>query len=406
MTKAKNMSMSTQNLVPADRSAKDIKRRILDGFSGKYRFVPVLMAIGLVWLLFYAMNDRFLTPRNLTNLSVQIVVTSMLALGLVLVLIIKEIDLSVASLSAMTAGVMGYMMVTLGIPASWSLLAAIAMGSLVGLVQSIVITRFRAPAFIVTLGTSLAMQGILLMLLPRSGSIPLSGTDVQWIANSFLPPLAGYSLLAAGVIAVAILVAQSTNHKKKLGTHHASALATWAPVVGLAVAGSAVVWVLNLDRGVPTPVAILIVLLSIMAYITTQTRFGTYLYAIGGSVEASRRAAINISKIRIYTFMIAGALSGIAGIIAASRTLGVSAQSGSGTLLLEAVAAAVIGGASLFGGRGSVWAALLGALLIGSITNGLALVNAPTEIKYLVQGAVLVLAVTADGLLARDQRGK
>lgn len=406
MTKAKTPPMSNQNLAAAKDAAKDRKRKILDGFSGKYRFIPVVIAIGLVWMLFYAMNDRFLTPRNLTNLSVQIVVTSMLALGLVLVLIIKEIDLSVAALSAMSAGIMGYMMVTLGIPASWSLLAAIVCGSLVGFFQSIVITRFRAPAFIVTLGTSLAMQGILLLLLPRSGSIPLSGTDVQWIANSFLPPLAGYSLLAAGVIAAAILVAQSTNHKKKLGTHNATAIATYASVIVLAIAGSAVVYVLNLDRGVPTPVAILVVLLSIMGYVTTQTRFGTYLYAIGGSVEASRRAAINISRIRIYTFMIAGAFSGLAGIIAASRTLGVSAQSGSGTLLLEAVAAAVIGGASLFGGRGSVWAALLGALLIGSITNGLALVNAPTEIKYLVQGAVLVLAVTFDGLLARDQKGK
>ena len=139
-----------------------------------------------------------------------------------------------------------------------------------------------------------------------------------------------------------------------------------------------------------------------MSYVTTQTKFGTYLYAIGGNAEASRRAGINVARMRVYTFMIAGAVAGIAGVVAASQTLGVSSQSGAGTLLLEAVAAAVIGGASLFGGRGSVWAALLGALLIGSISNGLSLLSAPTEVKYLVQGLVLVLAVTVDSAIARD----
>ncbi|BCG90387.1 ABC transporter permease [Mesorhizobium sp. 113-3-9] len=405
MNNSKGLRISKGANLQNDRTrSRDLQRRILSGISGKYRFIPVLIAIALVWAFFYAMNDRFLSPRNLTNLAVQIVVTAMLALGLVLVLIVKEIDLSVAALSAVASGVMGYLLVTVGLPSWLCLLAAIVTGSAVGLVQGLIISRFRAPAFIVTLGTSLAMQGVLLMLLPRSGSIPLSGTDIQWIANSFLPPMAGYLLLAIGIGVVAALLVQSSNHKRRLGIHQSIPSNVLLPIAALSLAGGLVVAILNLDRGVPTPVAILIVLLSIMAYVTTQTKFGTYLYAIGGNVEASRRAAINVGRIRIYTFIIAGALAGIAGIISASRTLGVSAQSGSGTLLLEAVAAAVIGGASLFGGRGSVWAALLGALLIGSITNGLSLLSAPTEIKYLVQGLILVLAVTADGLLSRDAK--
>ncbi len=405
MNTPKSIHMAKGAEVPNNRaSSEELRRRIVTAISGKYRFIPVLIAIALIWVFFYAMNDRFLSPRNLTNLAVQIVVTALLALGLVLVLIVKEIDLSVAALSAVAAGVMGYLLVTVGLPSWLCLLAAIGTGAAVGLVQGLVISRFRAPAFIVTLGTSLAMQGVLLMLLPRSGSIPLSGTDIQWIANSFLPPIAGYLLLAVGIGVVAALLVQSSNHKKRLGIHQSIPNNVLLPLAVLALAGGLVVAVLNLDRGVPTPVAILIVLLSVMAYVTTQTKFGTYLYAIGGSVEASRRAAINVGRMRIYTFIIAGALAGTAGIISASRTLGVSAQSGSGTLLLEAVAAAVIGGASLFGGRGSVWAALLGALLIGSITNGLSLLGAATEIKYLVQGLILVLAVTADGLIARDAK--
>lgn len=381
--------------------AVDWQRRILHGMAGRYRYVPVLLAILATWCLFALLNDRFLTPRNLTNLSVQIVVTAILALGLVLVLIIREIDLSVAALSAASAAVMGFLLVNLGYAAWLGVIVAILTGSVIGLLQGLIITRFRAPAFIVTLGTALAMQGLLLTLLPRSGSIPLSGTGIEVVANSFFGPLTGYGFLAFGVVIAAVLLNQSMLQRRRHGATVNGLLAVWVPVAGLAVGGAGVVTVLNLDRGTPTPVAILIVLLAVMAYVTTQTRFGTYLYAIGGNPEASRRAGINIGGVRLAVFVLAGAFAGIAGVIYASRTLGVSAQSGGGTLLLEAVAAAVIGGASLFGGRGSVWAALLGALLIGSISNGLSLVSAPTEVKYFVQGGVLVLAVVVDSLLSR-----
>ena len=180
--------------------------QLAHALAGRYRFVPVLIAILCIWLVFYFANERFLTPRNLTNLSVQIVVTSLLALGLVLVLVIREIDLSIAALSAVSAGVMGYLLVDQGLSAWAAVPTALLTGSAVGFLQGIIITRFRSPAFIVTLGTSLAMQGALLILLPRSGSIPLAGTSVQWIANSFMSHETGYAFVLLAAVLLMILL--------------------------------------------------------------------------------------------------------------------------------------------------------------------------------------------------------
>jgi D-xylose transport system permease protein len=299
---------------------------------------------------------------------------------------------------------MAQLMVLRGYPATLAIAVAIVAGIAVGIVQGLVVTRFRAPSFIVTLGTSLAMQGVLLILLPENGSIPLSDTPVQGIANSFLQRPAGYVLALIGAAAVAMLLVQSRRHKRRQGIQTSILQGVAAPVAAVLAVGLIVVAVLNQDRGVPTPVAILVVILAAMSYVTTQTRLGTYFYAIGGNAEASKRAAISVSRVKVIAFAIAGGLAAVAGIIGASQTLGVSAQSGGGTLLLEAVASAVIGGASLFGGRGSVWAALIGALLMGSISNGLALMNATTESKYIVQGIVLVIAVMVDGLLSKNSR--
>lgn len=404
MTTVENLQTTeSDGLNAADRRANR-KGRILGALAGRYRAVPVLVAILTLWIFFTSQNPLFLSPRNLTNLSVQIVVTALLALGLVLILVVKEIDLSIAALSAVSAAVMSKLMVELGLPVVVAIIAAILTGMLVGLIQGIIIARFRAAAFIVTLGTSLALQGVLLYLLPQSGSIALAGTPIQAIANSFLTPIVGYLLALVGVAATLLLTLQSRSHKIKQGMTSRFLTTVLLPSAGVLVVTLIVVFVLNLDRGVPTPVAILVVLLGVMAYVTTQTRFGLYLYAIGGNMEASKRAAISVDRVKVGAFAIAGALAAIAGIVSASQTLGVSAQSGGGTLLLEAVAAAVIGGASLFGGRGSVWAALIGALLMGSIANGLSLMSASTELKYVLQGLVLVAAVTVDSLLVWNQR--
>lgn len=378
--------------------------QMADAFNGRWRMVPVLLTLVVIWIFFASQSPTFLSARNLSNLSVQIVVTALLALGLVLVLLVGEIDLSVAAVGAVTAAVMARLMVQAEAPALVSILAGIVAGMVFGAIQGMVVTKFRAPAFIVTLGSSLILQGILLQMLPRSGQIPLAGTTVESIAGNYFVPAIGYTIALVASALVALLLVQTFRHN--LRQQHKTSLMRKVilPSATCLLGSIIVVTVLNAHRGVPLAVVILLGLLGAMAYVSTQTAFGTYLYAIGGNAEASRRAGISVRHVKVMTFALAGAFAAVAGLVAASRTLGVSSQSGSGTLLLEAVAAAVIGGASLFGGRGSIWAALVGAMVIGSISNGLDLLGTDAQVKLIVQGSILILAVAVDGALASGRR--
>jgi D-xylose transport system permease protein len=374
--------------------------QLVDAFSGRWRLVPVLAVLVVIWVFFASQAPAFLSARNLSNLSVQIVVTGILALGLVLVLLVGEIDLSVAALGAVTAAVMARLLVEQQQPPALAIIAGIATGVAFGAVQGLIVTRFRAPAFIVTLGSSLILQGVLLQLLPRTGQIPLAGTAVELVTGSYLVAVTGYLVALAATALVGLLLFQTYRNNQRQ-QHPTSLLRRVVlPTIACLIGSLAVVALLNAHRGVPVAVLILLGSLGVMAYVATQTGFGTYLYAIGGNAEASRRAGIKVRHVKVATFALAGGFAALAGLVAASRTLGVSSQSGSGTLLLEAVAAAVIGGASLFGGRGSVWAALLGALVIGSISNGLDLLGADAQLKLIVQGGILILAVAVDGALS------
>ncbi|GAB3059374.1 ABC transporter permease [Intrasporangium mesophilum] len=366
--------------------------------------VPVLLTLVVIWAFFASQSSAFLSARNLSNLSVQIVVTGILALGLVMVLLVGEIDLSVAALGAVSTALMARVMVAGHASVVLLLATALITGVVFGALQGTIVTRFRAPAFIVTLGSSLVLQGILLQILPRTGQIPLAGTFVENIAGSYMVRSAGLALAPAVAILVFLLAHQTYRANLRQGHQTSYARTVLVPTAICVVASIGVVLILNAHRGVPTAVILLLSLLAVMSYVTTQTRFGTYLYAIGGNAEAARRAGVKVRSIKVATFALAGGFAAIAGLVAASRTLGVSSQSGSGTLLLEAVAAAVIGGASLFGGRGSVWAALVGSLVIGSISNGLDLIGAEAQVKLIVQGTILILAVAVDGALSRGRR--
>lgn len=381
-------------------------QRIATALAGRWRSVPVLATLVAIWAIFSVQAPSFLTARNLSNLSVQIVVTAILALGLVLVLLIGEIDLSVAALGALASAVMARLLVEAGAPAVLAIAAAIAFGVVIGCIQGLIVTQFRAPAFIVTLGASLIMQGLLLQLLPRTGQVPLAGTAIELITGSYLVPLVGYLLAVLTPVVVTLLLWQTFRHRIRQGQQLSLLRSVLLPGLACLACALVVVAVLNLHRGVPSAVVLMLALLAALAYLTTQTRFGTYLYAIGGNAEAARRSGIRVRNVKVITFALTGGLAAIAGVVAASRTLGVSSQSGSGTILLEAVAAAVIGGASLFGGRGSVWAALLGALVIGSISNGLDLLGAEAQTKLIIQGAILILAVAVDGALSKGARAR
>lgn len=380
---------------------------ILAAFATRWRMLPVLFALMLIWGYFAWANPLFISPRNLSNLSLQIVVTSIVALGLMFVLVIGEIDLSVAASGAVSAAISAGLAVNSGVDIGFAVALGLGTGAMIGAIQGAVVTWFRAPAFIVTLGMSLILQGILLDLLPEGTNlISLVGTPLGKIATLYLPKAWGFGLLGIMVALYFLLALQSWRAQRSNGLNSPFARQVLLPAAGILLVGVAAVSVFNAYRGVPALVAFLLVLLAVLSFITTQTRFGLYLYAVGANAEAARRAGISVPFVRIAAFTLTGLFAALGGLIAAGRVLGVSPDSADTTLLLEAIAAAVIGGVSLFGGRGSVWAALTGALVIGSVSNGMLLINASTQTRLEVQGAILTLAVVLDAVLSRKAGGR
>jgi D-xylose transport system permease protein len=378
------------------------RQAVLEAVAGRYRIVPVLIMLALIWAFFGAQNSEFLGNRNLTNLLLQIVVTATIALGIVFVLLMAEIDLSVAANSGACATLTAILVANHHWASGLAIAVGIAAGAGVGLVQGVVVTRFGVPSFVVTLGSQLILMGAILQLLPGgTGSVSLFGTGVADISGTYLSPALGWIVAIAAVAMFVLLQLGSARAARRRGLN-AGVLRTIAlPSIAVAVAAIAVVATLNGYLGVPLPVVILFALLGVSSYATTQTRFGLHLYAVGGNPDAARRAGIRVDRLKMVAFMLAGAFAALGGILAASRLLGVSASSGQGTLLLESIAAAVIGGTSLFGGKGSVWDALFGALVIGSISNGLDLIGAQTVVKYVAEGSILVLAATVDAIVTR-----
>lgn len=375
----------------AERSTP-LASRLIGGFDERFRSVPVLGVLALIWLFFYTQNSAFLSSQNITNLALQIVTTAILALGIVFVLLVGEIDLSSAVLSGVAATIAANLAVNHG----WNLYAALAVALLVGILAMLIqaaIVVFGVPSLIVTLGGMVVFQGLLLVVLPPEFTVSVGGTEYAKIASSHLPTSLSF------ILAFALWAAFAYTRWRAGGS--ARPAAVLAPIVlcGIALFGG--VAVLTRANGLPVPVLILAVLLVGASYLTTRTQYGVRLYAVGGNREAAQRAGIPVARMVIYSFLILGACAVIAGVIDASRLLGVSNSSGGGPLMLNAIAAAVVGGTSLFGGRGTVWAALLGALVIGSITNGVQLLGFSPEVQNFATGGVLIIAVAMDVVITR-----
>jgi len=372
--------------------------RVAGLIAGDWRYVPILVAIILVWIFFAAQNIAFISPRNLTNLCLQSVVTGMLALGLVPVLLIGQIDMSVAAMSAVAATITGQLLLERDWPVVPAIMAGMLFGAVIGFIQGRWLTWTRTPAFLVTFGVSLALTALQLLLLPQTGQINLYGTDLTFLAGAYLPAGLSWGIVVASALVFGVFRTAAVSDARKVGLDitilRGAVIPTLLVLAGLAL----VVSVLNRFNGVPLALLLFIVLV----YVGAHTRFGLYLYATGANPSAVARAGINVDRIRIVAFMICGAFAAFGGILASSRLLGISAQSsGMGTLLLEAITAAVVGGTSLFGGRGSPWSALFGALAITSISNGIDLLGLGTEVKLATQGLVLVLATSVDSLANR-----
>jgi D-xylose transport system permease protein len=372
--------------------------------SGDVGGLPVIFGLALIWAIFWYLNPNFLTGRNLTNLVLQITSMGTIAVGLVLVLLLGEIDLSVGAVSGLAAAVMAVVNVQHGVPALVAIGAAILVGLAIGLFQGFWFTFLRIPSFVVTLAGLLAWQGVLLLVLGQTGTINVYDPTIVGLTNTFLAPWQGW-VVAAVVLAV-VVAGQLNRHRLRRAAglppgslyERAGRIALAAVVVLIAAA------VLNGERGVPLALLILVGFVVVFDFISRRTRFGRSIFAAGGNAEAARRAGISVSGIRVAVFGLAGALAACGGILATSRLLAVNQSSGGSDLLLDSIASAVIGGTSLFGGRGTVWAALAGALVIGSISNGMDLLALASSTKYIVTGGVLLLAVTIDALARRGRQ--
>jgi D-xylose transport system permease protein len=377
------------------------RRRLRQGELGT---LPVIVGIAVIWAIFWVANDRFLTPQNLTNLFLQLVSTGTIALGVVLVLLLAEIDLSVGAVSGFTAAVMAVLNVKQGWPGWAAILAGLATGAIIGAIQGFWVTRFRIPAFVVTLAGFLSWTGALLLVLGETGTVNLNDKTITGLTSTFFVPLDAW-LLAVVVIAV-YAGAKLWERRKRvaagLPVMPMQFLVTRLVVIGVALLATAAV--LAADRGLPLALVIFIALVVLVDLMINRTRFGRHVLAVGGNAEAARRAGIRVDNVRLVVFTLASTLAAAGGVMGASRLFAVNQSSGAADTTLNAIAAAVIGGTSLFGGRGSAYSALLGGLVIISIQNGMNLLGVASSTRFIVTGLVLLLAATVDALSRRGRQ--
>jgi D-xylose transport system permease protein len=377
------------------------RRRLAQGELGN---LPVVIGIALIWAVFWIANPNFLTPGNLTNLVLQIAAVGTISIGLVLVLLLGEIDLSVGSVSGLTAAIMAVLSVKQGVPGWLAVLAALGGGAVVGLIQGFWVTRFRIPAFVVTLAGLLAWQGALLFVLGSTGTVTVSDGFITGLANTFFIPLDAWLLAVVAIVAYGGLKLWERRSRVAAGLPVPPLRFLVTRIVVLAVALLATAAVLAADRGLPLAAVIFIGLVVVFDVLIRRTRFGRHVLAVGGSDEAARRAGIQVNNVRLVVFVMASTMAAAGGVLAASRLFAVNQSSGASDTLLNSIAAVVIGGTSLFGGRGSAWSALLGALVIGSISNGMDLLGLESDIKFLITGSVLLIAATVDALARRGRQ--
>jgi D-xylose transport system permease protein len=373
--------------------------------SGEIGTLPIVLAIVLITAFFYSKNPNFVSATNLNNLIIQTAGTATIAFGVVFVLLLGEIDLSVGFVS----GLAGITVAQIQLPGSSHQLpgliaigVAMLAGISIGAFQGAFVSILGVPSFVVTLAGSLAWEGLILRELPQ-GVIVIQNNTVNNIANYFFSPTAGWIVAAVMSAGYALIVLRGIVNRRRRGLSGESLVPEVGKVVGVAVLASLVVYWSNTDprRGVPFAGLLVIVLLIIWTFVSTRTTFGRHVYAVGGNTEAARRAGINVTRIRMIIFMISGAMAALGGVIFASQLRSVDLSAGGGTILLDTIAAAVIGGVSLFGGRGHVRAAVLGALVIAMIANGTDLVGYSASTQYIITGAILLAAVTLDAVSRR-----
>ena len=386
----------------AGQMLRDLGRKMAQGEAGP---LLVLVMVAAIWTFFQFQNDRFLSPGNLTNLALQQAAVATISIGVVLILLLGEIDLSVAAVSGFCASVMAVLIVNSQVPPALAALAAVGLGAIVGLFNGFMITRFRIPSFVVTLAGSLTLVGLQLYVLGQTGTINLADSFVTRLTSTFLPPLTGWAVAGVAIVLTFAFAIVGRARRARAGLTVGSIWSLVFRVGAIAAAFVALVAVVNQDRGLPLVVMIVFALALAFAYVTERTRFGRHMFAVGGNAEAARRAGIKIDHVRILVFVLGSTLAAAGGVLAASRLTAVNQSSGASDLLLMAIAGPVIAGTSLFGGRGTVWSAILGAVVIGSIANGMDLLAYSSSVKFIVTGSVLIAAVTIESVTRMRRRG-
>ncbi|MCO6050251.1 sugar ABC transporter permease [Mesorhizobium sp. RP14(2022)] len=373
--------------------------------SGDLGSLPVVVGLVVIAAIFQSINPIFLSPNNLVNLLFDCSTIGVIALGIVCILMVGEIDLSVGSVSGFASALTGVLWVNHGWPVAGAILGALLVGALIGSIYAFLYNRFGMPSFVSTLAGLLAVLGLQLYILGSTGSINLP-YDTALVNFGQILIMPGWVSSALVVVAGVVLLLTKMRNAARRRAAGLSARSTGAIVFQAAVITillGLVVFYLNQARGVPWMFGLFVGLVLLMNYAFTRTRWGRILTAVGGNREAARRAGINVRMVYASAFVLCSTLAAAGGVLAAARLASSSQQAGTGDVNLNAIAAAVIGGTSLFGGRGSAYSALLGIIVIQAIASGLTLLDLSSSLRYMITGGVLAVAVIVDSLARRSR---
>lgn len=404
-----------ENNLPADRQDSRLRNDVgFKGFvaasiarvrGGDLGLLPVILGIIVIYVIFQSLNPFFLSSNNMANLLMESTAIGFMALGIVFVLLLGQIDLSVGSVSGLSAAIFAVGFVQNG----WALLSAImfavAAGVVIGYIYGQIFNRLGVPSFVISVAGLLGFLGLQLFVLRGQGTInlPFESPLVWFGQQAFIPATISYFLM--GLIGIVFYVFRMSHavRRKKAGLSAGSPILIAVQAVAIVGGLEFIAWFLNQSRGISLMFSFFALTVFLAHYVLTRTKFGRAFFAVGGNPEAARRAGINVRAIYTSAFIITSTLSAIGGLLAAGRLAAAAQSSGGGDTNLTAIAAAVIGGTSLFGGRGSAFSALLGIIVIQSISSGLTLLNLDSSIRFMVTGAVVLIAVAVDAVARRSR---
>jgi D-xylose transport system permease protein len=371
--------------------------------AGELGALPIAVGIVIIAIYFQSRNSNFLTAGNFVNLIAQASPVIVIGMGVVFVLLLGEIDLSVGFVSGIGGVVAAKLLVPDGNQTSTAVALILALGSglIIGLLQGFWFAKIGVPSFVVTLAGLLAWNGVVLTVIGNSGTIVIQDKVINGLANDYMSNTLSLTILIVSVAGYVIQQVLWVRRRSQAGLPNVPWTLIILRILLLAAAGLFVVLWADTDRGIPYVGLVMLVLYVFWSFMLNRTRFGRHVYAVGGSAEAARRAGINVDGIRIAVFGISGFMAALGGIILASRLSSVDTSTGGGSILLYSIAAAVIGGTSLFGGRGDIRSAVLGGIVIGMVANGLGLLNVAVGTQFVVTGIVLLAAATLDSLSRR-----